>query len=169
MDPIHTPKAKIEWALSPQSQVSPLRCHRCAQWPTQSARSILWWPEQTEKRVGLHYICFFRPSVDRRQKVGSLTPHPVQALQESWHPQRPTQGKGCSPDSDVKTGEGHQGTTTSRFALHQCTSTLWPGWDKSRMWHYPSATPSLSLVVEFTSQHSMSQVTLILFNYMLQI
>lgn len=166
MDPVHTPKAEREWALSPkaESQVSPLRCHRCAQRPTQSARPTLCWPEQPEKRVGLHYICSFRPSADRRRKA-----HPVQAPQESWHPQRPTQGKGCSPDSDVKTGEGHQGTATSRPTFRHCTSTLLPGWDESPMWHHPIATPSPSLVAEVTSQHSISQVTLILFNYLLQV
>lgn len=88
MDPVHILKAERKWALSPQSQVSPLRYHRCARRPTQSARPTLWWPEQPEKRAGLHYICSFRPSADRRQKAGSLIPHPVQDPLESWYPKR---------------------------------------------------------------------------------
>lgn len=138
MDPVHILKAERKWALSPQSQVSPLRYHRCAHRPTQSARPTLWWPEQPEKRAGLHYICSFRPSADRRQKTGSLTPHPGQDPLESWYPKRPpsSRGQGCSPDSDVKT------SATSRPTFRHCTSTLLPGWDKSPMWHYPIATPA---------------------------
>lgn len=59
-------------------------------------------------RSSLHLL--FQICADKGQGARELTPHPVHAPLGSGRPH----GRGCSPNSDIESGKGHQNAVTSK-------------------------------------------------------
>lgn len=55
---------------------------------------------------------------DKGQGAGELTPNPVHTPLGTRHPH----GRGCSPNSDIKPGKGHQDAVTSKHHVPQLCS-----------------------------------------------